>query len=76
MHDMVRLERMGRAAVVLVHDRFQVAAKTQARIMGLPSAHIIIIPEGIPGERPEQLRAKIDRLWTQILHGLTDPALP
>ena len=76
MHDMVRLERLGKPAVVLVHDRFQVAARTQARIMGLPSAYIIIIPEGIPGEQPQELRAKIDRLWPQVLQGLTASALP
>ncbi|MBI2919116.1 MAG: hypothetical protein HYY01_14170 [Chloroflexi bacterium] len=76
MHDMVRLERMGKPAVVLVHDRFQVAARTQARIMGLPSAHIVVVPEGIPGESPEQLRAKIDRLWPQILQGLTTSSIP
>jgi len=76
MHDTVRLERRGKPAVVLIHDRFQVAARTQARIMGLPSAHIIAIPEGLPGEPPEQLRARIDRVWPQILQGLTTTPLP
>ena len=74
MHDTVRLERRGIPAVCLVHDRFEVAAKKQAKIMGLRSAKIIVIPEGTPDEKPEKQRAKIDKLWPKIAGGLTKEA--
>lgn len=70
MHDMVRLERKGVPTVALVHDRFEVAARTQARILGLPSAKIVILPEGTPGETPEDLQAKIDNMWNDIIENL------
>ena len=72
MHDTVRLERKGVPAICLVHDRFEVAAKAQARVMGLPSAKIIVIPEGTPDELPQQLREKIDKLWGEITGGLAN----
>jgi hypothetical protein len=74
MHDTIRLERRDIPAVCLVHDRFEVAAKMQAKIMGLRSARIVVIPEGAPGEKPEKQRAKIDKLWLEIAGGLTKDA--
>ncbi len=76
MHDTVRLERKGIPAICLVHDRFEVAAKAQAKVMGLPSAKIIVIPEGTPDEPPQQLREKIDRLWGEITGGLAKVPSP
>ena len=70
MHDTVRLERKGLPAICLVHDRFEVAAKAQARVMGLPSARVIVIPEGTPDESRQQMRNKIDKLWGEISGGL------
>ena len=67
----MRLEREGIPAICLVHDRFEVAARVQAKAMGLPSLKIIVIPEGTPGEPPEQLREKIDKLWPEIVGGLS-----
>lgn len=67
----MRLERKGIPAICLVHDRFEVAARVQAKAMGLPSLKIIVIPEGTPDEPPEQLREKIDKLWPDIVGGLT-----
>jgi hypothetical protein len=71
MHDTIRLERRGKPAICLVHDRFEVAARMQAKIMGLPSVKIVVIPEGTPGESPEQMHSKIDKLWLEIIGGLT-----
>ncbi|OGA35309.1 MAG: hypothetical protein A3G80_07635 [Betaproteobacteria bacterium RIFCSPLOWO2_12_FULL_62_13b] len=70
MHDTVRLERKGIPTVVLVHDRFEVAAKSQARILGLPSAKIVILREGLPGETAEELLTKIDGVWNDIVANL------
>ena len=70
MHDTVRMERKGVPAVVLVHDRFEVAARAQSKIMGLPSTRIIVLPEGAPGEQMEQAQAKIDKVWGEIVEAL------
>ncbi len=70
MHDAVKMERKGVPAIVLIHDRFANAARAQAKIMGLSSIKIIVIPEGIPEEKPEQIRARIDNLWDRIASGL------
>ena len=70
MHDTVRLERKGIPTVALVHDRFEVAARTQARILGLPSARIVILPEGKPGETTQDLLGKIDNMWNDIVENL------
>lgn len=70
MHDTVRVERKGIPAICLVHDRFEVAARAQAKVMGLPSLKIIVIPEGTPDEPRDELRKKIDKLWGQIIGGL------
>ncbi|MFC1970424.1 hypothetical protein ACFLV0_00570 [Chloroflexota bacterium] len=70
MHDTVNLEKRGIPAVALVHDRFEAVARNQAKILGLPSAGIISIPEPAPGEAPEALAPRIDRLWDDILGAL------
>ncbi len=76
MHDTVRLERKGIPAICLVHDRFEVAAKAQAKEMVLQKEKIIIIPEGTPDEPPQQIREKIDRLWGEITGGLAKVPCP
>ena len=70
MFDTINLERKDIPAVVLVHDRFEKAARAQAKISGLSSLKIVAIPEGIPGESPAELPVKIDRLWDEIIGAL------
>ena len=70
MHDTIRLERKGIPSVVLVHDRFERAAKSQAKIMGLPSTKIIVIPEDQPGEDTGKIWARMEDVWDQIVRHL------
>ncbi len=70
MVDMVDLERRGIPSVGLVHDRFEEAALAQLRLVGMPSAKIVIIPEGLPGQTFETQSAKIDNVWDKIVAAL------
>lgn len=70
MHDTVKLEKRGIPAVALIHDRFEVVARSQAKILGLASAKVISVPEPHSGEPAAELPARIDRLWNEIVGAL------
>lgn len=70
MHDTIKLERKGIPAVALIHNRFEGAARNQAKMLGLASANVVVIPEPYPSEPVEELAAKIDGLWGQIVGAL------
>ena len=70
MFDTVNLENKGIPAVALINDRFKMVAQSQAKIAGLSSAKIVPIPEPHPGEPSEELSAKIDLLWDNIVEAL------
>jgi hypothetical protein len=73
MHDTIRLEKRGIPAVALVHDRFEEAARSQAKILGLPLAKIVAIPEPRHGDPSEDVSARIELLWNEILGALIKP---
>ena len=70
MHDTLRLEERGIPAVALVHDRFEMAARNQSRLLGLASAKMVSIPEPHPGDPESGLTALIDRAWNEIVGAL------
>ena len=70
MHDTVKLEEKGIPSVALVHDRFEKAAYSQAKILGLDSARVVSIPEPHLGEATSELPVRIDRLWEDIMGAL------
>lgn len=71
MLDLVELERKGVPSVGLIHERFKVAALTQLELAGMPSAKVVTIPEGEPGETFEAQYAKInDNIWDKIVAAL------
>ncbi len=73
MLDTIRLERSGIPAVVVVHDRFEKAALATGKMLNMPSAKMIVIPEGMPGESTQALREKVDVVWDRLLAGIIDP---
>ena len=71
MHDTVHLERKGLPTVVIAHDTFEKAARFQAQGMGLPSARIVTTPVPHPGESVQALRARMDKVFAEIVDHLT-----
>lgn len=70
MLDTLKLEERGVPAVALIHDRFEAAARSQAKMLGLASAKVVAIPEPHPGEPATELTARIDRAWNEIIGAL------
>ena len=70
MLDSVHLERMGIPSVVVVTEPFVSAAVATARIQGLPSLHMVVVPHDYLVEDDEQVRAKIEPLVDDLLKSL------
>ncbi|MFC1861415.1 hypothetical protein ACFLYL_04000 [Chloroflexota bacterium] len=70
MHDTVKLEERGIPAVALVHDRFEAAAHSQAKILGLATTRVVSIPEPHLGEPATELSIRIDHAWSDIIGAL------
>jgi hypothetical protein len=75
MRDTVSLEKRGVPSVALVHDRFEAAAKSQAKILNLISVKLVAIPEPHPGEAESEMSARIDSFWDEIIGALVRPKL-
>ena len=71
MHDTLRIEERNVPAVALIHDRFEMAARNQAKIGGFASAKVVSIPEPRPGDPEDELPARIDGVWDEIVASLT-----
>jgi hypothetical protein len=69
--DGINMERKGVPAVIIVHDRFEVAAKTNAILARLPGAKMVVIPEGTGTPSVEEQRSRVDKVWESIVKGLT-----
>lgn len=70
MLDTLKLEEKGIPAVALIHDRFAVAARNLAKLRGLASAKVVVIPEPYPGTPDAELAPRIDPLWDEIVGAL------
>jgi hypothetical protein len=68
--DGINIERKGVPAVIIVHERFSEAAKTNAMLMKMPKAKVVVVVEGTGTQTAEEQRKKIDGVWPQILKGL------
>jgi hypothetical protein len=76
LFDTINLERRGVPSVAIVHDRFENSARMQGKLLGLSSVKIVAIPEGRPGDSPEELRNKTDAVWGKILESITGSQQP
>ena len=71
MLDSVNLERMGIPSVVVVGEQFVVAAKANARAMGMPDlAFVVLHDNDYLVEDDARVRAKLEPLVEQILERL------
>jgi hypothetical protein len=69
--DGINMERKGVPSVIIVHERFEVAAKTNAMLMKMPKAKVVVITEGTGNLTLEEQRKLTNGVWPQILKALT-----
>lgn len=73
MRDGIILHQAGHPVVVLVHDFFERAARTQAQALGLPELKIYVYPQYKPGEPDAVEEAKAARAAEELPQMLEQP---
>jgi hypothetical protein len=76
MHDSTRLAKKGIPSVTIVWDTFEVPARTQARIFGVPDIPLLVIPHQEPGEGEADLRRRAEAYADDVLALLTGSLIP
>lgn len=72
MHDGISFEQLGKRAVVLCTEPFEVTAKNIARIMGLPSYPFLMVQHPIGSCSPAELKARAEAAYQRALQILLE----
>ena len=72
MHDGISFEQLGKRAVVLCTEPFEVTAKNIAGIMGLPSYPFLLVEHPIGSCTPAQLKSRAEVAYQQALRILIE----
>jgi hypothetical protein len=64
------LEKKGKPTVTLCSDAFNNLAITIATARGMPSLRMVVVPHPIAGIPAEQVRAKADKAFEEIVRCL------
>ena len=67
MHDGISFEQLGKRALVLCTEPFEVTAKNIARIMGLPDYPFLMVQHPIGSCTPPELKARAEVAYRQGL---------
>lgn len=67
MHDGITFEQLGKRALVLCTEPFEVTAKNIARVLGLPSYPFLIVQHPLGSATPAELAARADVAYHQAL---------
>ena len=76
MHDTVALEKKGIPAVAVSYTTFDGAARTQARLMGLPDMKLAVIPFPTPVDPEAVKKERVDKLFEMVVKHLTVDTAP
>jgi hypothetical protein len=71
--DATALEKRGTHTVTIVWDNFEMAARTQARLQGVPDLELVVIPHRRGGETEDDQRRKAEAALPAIITGLVQP---
>jgi len=71
--DAAALEKRGIHTVTIVWDNFETAARTQARLQGLPDLALVVVPHRKGGETGDDQRAKAAAALPAIVASLIEP---
>ena len=66
MRDGIALAKAGHPAVVLVDDKFERAARAQAKVLGIPDLVIYVYDHYLPGESDAAEHSKAARLCREL----------
>lgn len=72
MHDGISFEQLGKRALVLCTEPFEVTAKNIARIMGLPSYPFLMVQHPIGSCSPAELKARAETAYQRALQILLE----
>ena len=72
MHDGISFEQLGKRAVVLCTEPFEVTAKNIARIMGLPGYPFLMVQHPIGSCTLAELKARAEVAYHQALRILLE----
>ena len=67
MHDGITFEQLGKRAIVLCTEPFEVTAKNIARVLGLPSYPFLLVQHPIGSCTPPELKARALIAYAQAL---------
>jgi len=67
LHDGISFEQLGKRAVVLCTEPFEVTAKNIARIMGLPTFPFLLVQHPIGSCTLPELKARAEVAYQQAL---------
>ena len=70
MHDISDFESRGLPAVFVASSEFEQAAQMQAKALGF-SAASVLVPHPIQDRTDDEMRAKADAAYEQILRAIT-----
>ena len=68
---MVRLERLGIATAAIATEPFTDEALEQARVLGMPDYRMVFVPHPVQLLSAEELRARAEQAFGEILARLT-----
>ncbi len=71
MHDNVWFEIQGIPAVAIASSEFAQAAKAQRAALGMNDAHYALVPHPIQDSTDDEMRAKAQGVFDQIIAALT-----
>jgi len=71
--DATALEKRGVPTVTIVWDNFENAARTQARLQGVPDLRLVVIPHRHGGETDDDQRRKAEAALETVVGNLVEP---
>jgi hypothetical protein len=73
VHDVVRLERRGIPTAAVGTEPFIDEALEQAALLGMPDYRMVMVPHPVQLLTPDQLVARCDRVFPEIVARLLAP---
>jgi hypothetical protein len=67
LHDGISFEQLGKRAVVLCTEPFEVTAKNIARMLGLPDYPFVMVEHPIGSRTPPEIKVLAEAAYNQAL---------
>lgn len=74
MHDTTWFEIQGLPAVFVASEEFIDAAQKQSEALGLPEVRRVFVEHPVQGQTDDEMRAKADAIFDELLETLMRPA--